>query len=114
MTFAREAAYCTDHALEWTKFRGWSPFDRELVLEVKRRRDAACSGCGSVTADWFDENGRVISEDEDVWLSAVITCPGCQIKDEWSEKAREGKSASGKWFSFRRRNVFDEEPLRPE
>lgn len=84
-------SYCAPIGLPHSQFLSWDQDDQDKALAFTVEQRRACSGCGTVTDDWFDEEGqdRVIPP----YVAKTKYCPGChELADTQAEIPEDRKS----------------------
>ncbi len=101
----QELAYCVPLGIPLSMLQGewsgqWTQKDREIVFTWQAIEQERCSGCGTVTSDWLDEEGRDVMPPP--YVLETIRCIGCAtIEAEKSRMDRE-KAGDGIKLFFRR------------
>ena len=77
-------AYCGAAGIPHSWFLGgpylWSDLDRAKALAWQAREAGRCSRCGTVSADWVDDDGRLLADPPFDFYTEE--CKGCLCREE--------------------------------
>lgn len=82
-----------------SKFLSWGEDDQEKALQWTALEQARCPNCGTIPANWLDENGRWVEPSP--YVLQVVECTGCKEMDEEKQKAETtGQDLKGVYMSW--------------
>lgn len=72
--------YCAPLGIPHSKFLEWSPEDRSKAVSYTAWKKKFCSGCGTESDTWLDEDGTAIEPPP--YMANIQHCLGCATLEE--------------------------------
>src|SRR4051794_29618254 len=96
--------YCAPLGMPHSKFLDWSLEDRSKAISFTAWKAKFCSGCGTETASWLDENGHTIEPPP--YVAETHRCYGCVTLEE--ERAMLPEKAGQSYKTHLRRATLED------